>query len=121
MGFIINEVIYKDYEFIIVSGDKGYNVVCDFWRNKGYKAHRINDFTDGTVISRKTITISELRAYLDTEDLLFESKILNLINSVGSTQVLYGNIGKITRDSKRAGIIFHKIKPLFLSQFKKDT
>ena len=34
IGYIISKNFFANYKLIIVSGDKGYDVVCDFWRKR---------------------------------------------------------------------------------------
>ena len=118
LGYIISKNICNNYECIIVSYDKGYEVVCDFWKKRGINIHRIDNFSHDTNLIRKKVTISELRPYLDKKDIKYETDILNIVNTVVSKQKLHGNLGKIIRNSARTGKIYKRIKPLFLSQFK---
>lgn len=117
VGYVIRESVHKNDEYIIVSGDKGYDVVCRFWRKQGYHIQRINRFTD----KGKTITALELKPYLDKGTAPYEAEILYVLNNVGNTQRLYANLGKIIRNANRTGILYHRIKPLFLSRFKDNA
>lgn len=117
MGYIIREDLHRVHKYIIVSGDKGYNVICKFWKEKGYVIYRISSFSDNSE-SRKEITASELRFYLDKRTISYEAEILKVINNVGNTQRLYANLGKIIRNARCTGILYRRLKPLFLSRFQ---
>ena len=119
MGYIIRENIRRNDNYFIVSCDKGYDVVCSFWREKGIHTYRITCFTN-TVMIRKTITAEELSPYLDQRAIPYKADILHVLNNVGSTQSLYAGLGKIVRNGRRAGFVYRRIKPLFLSRFS-DT
>ena len=120
LGYIIRGRIHMADEFIIVSKDKGYDVVCKFWQRKGFLTTRMKGFTNGGS-PPKTITELELKPYLDKELTPHAAEILHVINHVGNTQRLYAFLGKLLHDAKRAGIIYQKLKPLYLSRFKDCT
>ena len=116
LGYIIRGRIHMDDEFIIVSKDKGYDVVCKFWKRKGFRTTRMKGFTDGGSLP-KMITASELKPFLDKELTPRAAEILHVINHVGNTQKLHAYFGKLLHDAKRAGIIYRRLKPLYLSRF----
>lgn len=117
LGYIIRGRIHMDDEYIIVSGDKGYDVVCKFWHKRGFRTTRMKSFTDGRS-QPKTITASELKPYLDKELTPHAAEILHVINHVGNKQKLHAYFGKLLHDAKRAGFIYQRLKPLYLSRFK---
>lgn len=117
VGYIIRGRIHMDDEYIIVSRDKGFDVVCKFWQRRGFRITRMKGFTNGRS-QPKTITASELKPYLDKELTPHAAEILHVINHVGNKQKLHAYFGKLLHDAKRAGIIYQKLKPLYLSRFK---
>ena len=117
VGYVIRGRIHMDDEYNIVSGDKGYDVVCRFWRKRGFRIFRINCFTDSGS-HPKFISASELKPFLDKPLIPYAAEILHVINHVGSTQRLYAYLGKLLHDAKRAGILYRRLKPLFLSRFQ---
>lgn len=78
MGYVIGERKHTDDEHIIVSRDKGYDVVCRFWQRKGFRTFRINSITDSNSLP-KEINASELKPYLDRGLTPHAAEILHVI------------------------------------------
>jgi len=117
IGYIISKNFFANYELIIVSGDKGYDAVCDFWKARGITIQRIDNYADDPYIERDIVSETELLDYLDEKELFYKDEILDILNTAGNTQKLYAKLGKLIRNANSAGKVYRKIKPLFLDQF----
>lgn len=119
IGYIISKNFFANYELIIVSSDKGYDAVCDFWKTRDITIQRIDNYADDPYIERDIVSETELLDYLDEKELFYKDEILDILNTAGNTQKLYAKLGKLIRNANSAGKVYRKIKPLFLDQFNK--
>lgn len=121
IGYIISKNFFANYKLIIVSGDKGYDVVCDFWRKRDINIQRIDNYSSDMCMNKNVVSESELSKYLNEKELFYKDDILEIINTAGNTQKLYAKLGKLIRNANFAGIIYKKIKPLFLAQLNTEV
>ena len=129
----------------IVSNDKGYDCICDYWRAEGKNVDRIapaeivleklsldenlenEPITDedgekmttakrSKVKSSDLATLEEIRGLLSDKD--EPEEILLLFNQYKTKQAIYNGISKKFKDSKRSGMVYKKLKPLFKEKNK---
>lgn len=124
-------------KFYIVSNDKGYDCLCDFWKEIGFSVERvlIQELTVPKIIStpknaskttkkEKKIkidtanlaTLGEIKKYLSSDDMVEE--VLAIFNQYKTKQAICNGISKKCKDSKRAGSIYKKLKPLLKDKKK---
>ena len=56
MGYIIREDLHRVHEYIIVSGDKGYNVICKFWKEQPANSNVAGLSVDTNAASPEKVT-----------------------------------------------------------------
>lgn len=133
LGYLIGKSENNE-KYYIVSNDKGYDCLCDYWKSYGKDVTRISlsDTSDTTDNSTQTnqpknekkqknknniITLEEITNVLSKED--NPEEILKIFNQNKTKQTIYNGISKKVKDSKKAGTIYKKLKPLFTEKNKK--
>ncbi|MGP1613434.1 MAG: PIN domain-containing protein [Catonella sp.] len=144
LGYMIGRE-EEDTNYHIVSNDKGYDCICDYWRAEGKNVDRIapaemvleelsldEDLENEPVIgedgekiitakrskvkSSDLATLEEIRELLSDED--EPEEILLLFNQYKTKQAIYNGISKKFKDSKRSGMVYKKLKLLFKEKNK---
>ena len=119
-------------EYVIVSKDTGYDVVIDFWKQKGITIGRCNGLGGNIAVERvekaasvpkkKTAkgivetTKDEVLKYIPPED--YSEELLDIINSYKTKQAINNGFSKMLKDSKKSGAIYKKLKQLFKEKNK---
>ncbi len=86
MGYIIGKYQEKDTQHYIVSGDRGFSFVCEYWRNRGFCMEQIKSIEESLIPSP------------ETEPILpeYEKEVCDLIDDVNIAKA----IAKIIRNHK---------------------
>lgn len=134
--------------WFIVSNDKGYDCLCDHWKKQGVSVQRIQttETKSDTDKSQKLIpesnknelvikkpkkkkkksskvSVSDLASYQEVYKYLTKdedpNEILAIINKYNTKQEIYAGISKHFKDSKKSGVVYKKLKPLFKEKDKK--
>ena len=148
LGFMIGSNSSAD-KYIIISNDKGYDCICDFWKsNFGITVERLsiekntkkkttaakqtvkNETTTkqsnntATAVKKEknnsntdnTATLAEIKQYLSKSD--NPEEVLKIFNQYKSKQAICNGMTKKFKDSKKAGAIYKKLKPLLKEKGK---
>lgn len=133
--------------WFIVSNDKGYDCLCSHWKKQGVSVQRIQttETKSDTDKSQKLIpesnknvpaigkpkkkkkkaskvSVSNLASYQEVYKYLTKdedpNEILAIINKYNTKQEIYAWISKHFKDSKKSGVVYKKLKPLFKEKDK---
>lgn len=120
LGFLIgynsNNKYINNINYYIISDDKGYEVVADFWTKQGQNVKCLTSkdlYSDNDLkenIDYK-VTINELRnIFGDTEEVFIISKIFNKNDT---KQQIHNALQKYYRNSNKTSKIYNKLKTLY--------
>lgn len=133
LGYLVGEN-KKAANYYIVSNDKGYDCLCEYWNSLGISVGRI--CTNISVVkdasnqnppkakketkkpnkTNKDITLDEVKEIVkEKSEAEFVVNVLN--NSKDKTEV-HNKISKHYKDSKKTGSLYKKLKPLFKGKIK---
>ncbi len=126
--------------YYIISNDKGFDCLCEFWKTQNIKVERIgleklkskkakatktiktskianktntkNKVANGT----KVATLEELKQHLAVDDA--PEDIFVIFNKYKTKQAIKNGIDKLFRDSKKSSDVYKKLKPLFKEKGK---
>lgn len=136
LGYLIGQS-GMDTNYYIVSDDKGFEVVADFWKEQNVSVNCIslkelapNTKTEITKVAKKAETrkkkskvSSEDIATLDEIKTLIgkdnePSEVLKIFNQYKTKQAICNGMAKHFKDSKKASEIYKKLKPLLKEKNK---
>lgn len=128
LGYLIGKM-GVDAKYHIVSNDKGYDNLCEYWQEQEMMVDRISfpvsktipnekaqKSSKGKVNTGKTATLEEIKQYLSDEDM--PNEILAIFNQFKTKLAISNGIAKKCKDSKRAGMIYKKLKSLLKEKKK---
>lgn len=133
LGYLIGKGNANE-DYYIVSNDKGYDCLCDFWKEQGKTVIRISvveinkDAMTLSVVQTPTVkkkskvqasdlaTIEEINKYLLKADC--PEEVLVIFNQYKTKQAICNGMSKKFKDSKRASAIYKKLKPLLKEKNK---
>lgn len=117
LGYLIGTKNNDNIKYYIVSNDKGFDCICDFWRMKGITVERIyhTDFEEKIEIRMVkdtdiVATLDEIKDVLGEEEMCEE--VLTIFNQYKTKQAIYNGMSKLYKDSKKASEVYKKLKPL---------
>lgn len=129
LGYLIKENEKEQVQFFIVSKDKGFSHISDFWlKEKSIELKIINNIsgkceeTEEKVIlavvdekqENKKSKQSSLEKELKQSKELSESEIkqvLELVKKYKTVQTINSNLNKMFKDSKKSGAVLKIVKP----------
>lgn len=117
LGYLIGTKNNDNNKYYIVSNDKGFDCICDFWRMKGITVERlyhtdcaekkeIRMAKDADIIA----TLDEIKDVLDEEEM--REEVLKIFNQYKTKQAICNGLSKLYKDSKKASEVYKKLKPL---------
>lgn len=136
LGYMIGRQPSQDAKYFIVSKDTGYDKLCEFWSQQGVDVKRVGNLS-GTaeppvptpqpekprqqrrqtrVPDAKKATIEEIEKCLAPED--SPAEILEIVNQYKTKQSIMRGISQKIKDSKKAGAVYQKLKPLLKEKGK---
>ncbi len=128
LGYLIGKA-GDGAKYHIVSNDKGYDNLCEYWQEQEMMVDRISFPVPEIVAKEKTqksskrkvntgksATLEEIKQYLSDEDM--PNEILAIFNKFKTKQAICNGIAKKCKDSKRASMIYKKLKPLLKEKKK---
>ena len=133
LGYLIGKGNVNE-DYYIVSNDKGYDCLCDFWEEQGKTVIRISlvesnkEATNVPVVQSSAAkkkskvrdsdlaTIEEINKYLLKADC--PEEVLVIFNQYKTKQAICNGMSKKFKDSKRASAIYKKLKPLLKEKNK---
>lgn len=121
--------------YYIVSNDKGYDCICEFWKEQDKAVERKVFFAQDKEITvapavktstaekkkRKVqasdlATIDEMKRYLSKSD--SPEEVFVIFNQFKTKQAICNGMSKKFKDSKRASAVYKKLKPLLKEKNK---
>lgn len=133
LGYLIGQGV-EDAKYYIVSHDKGYDCLCDYWKEQGVVVDRIGATEPvkelvevkvaptpapkkkSKVKTSDLATIEEIKKYLSKGDA--PEEVLAIFNQYKTKQAICNGMSKKFKDSKRASAIYKKLKPLLKEKNK---
>lgn len=134
LGLLIGQE-QSDANYYIVSNDKGYDCICEFWKEQSKTVERKvfseqdKEITVAPVVKASTAekkkrkvqasdlaTIDEMKNYLSKSD--SPEEVLVIFNQFKTKQAICNGMSKKFKDSKRASAVYKKLKPLLKEKNK---
>lgn len=124
LGYLIGKDA-NNTKYHIVSQDKGYDCLCDYWRKQGINVDRIGTTEPVSAPTSKKkskakvsdlATIEEIKKYLSKGDA--PEEVLIIFNQCKTKRAICNGIAKKFKDSKRTSVIYKKLKPLLKEKNK---
>ena len=138
LGYLIGKNSETDTKYFIVSNDKGYDCLYDFWKSFSTNVIRLTTQPENIekkeiskaaaastkkkankankVKKSKTATLEEIKNVIsDEED---PAEILEIFNRYKTKVEIMNGLAKKFKDSKKAGSIYKKLKPLLREKNK---
>ena len=126
LGFLAGTCPAED-TFHIVSKDKGYDCLITYWKARNRNVDRIEIVSaqkKETKIAKKSkvdpadaVTLKELNSVLSKKDM--PDQVLQIFNKYKTKVAINNGLIRIYKDTKRAGEVYQKLKPLLKSKNKK--
>ena len=133
LGYLIGQG-GKNAKYYIVSNDKGYDCLCDYWKELGTSVERIASTAEtkpaktkqqaakqqapkkSKVQAADLATLEEVSALLEPDDQPAEA--LQIVNQYKTKLAINNALAKYYKDSKRASAVYKKLKPLLKQKNK---
>lgn len=134
LGYLIGQGNNQESKYYIVSNDKGYDCLCDYWKELDAVVERISLSEDVPEIKAATkapaqlnknkskvkasdmATIDEMKKLLSKDDM--PEEVLNIFNQYKTKVAINNGLAKHFKDSKKASAIYKKLKPLLKEKNK---
>lgn len=132
LGYLMGKGNGND-KYHIVSNDKGYDCLCDYWKEQGKFVDRIAFSkqmkatavpTSSAVPKEKKskvqasdlATLAEIKKYLSDDEA--PEQVLLIFNQYKTKQAICNDMAKKFKDNKKASAIYKKLKPLLKEKNK---
>ena len=134
LGYLIGQGNNQESKFYIVSKDKGYDCLCDYWKELDAVVERISLSEDVPEVKAATkapaqlnknkskvkasdmATIDEMKKLLSQGDM--PEEVLKIFNQYKTKVAINNGLAKHFKDSKKASAIYKKLKPLLKEKNK---
>ena len=134
LGYLIGQGNNQESKYYIVSNDKGYDCLCDYWKELDAVVERISLSEDVPEVKAATkapaqlnknkskvkasdmATIDEMKKLLSKDDM--PKEVLNIFNQYKTKVAINNGLAKHFKDSKKASAIYKKLKPLLKEKNK---
>lgn len=134
LGYLIGQGNNQESKYYIVSNDKGYDCLCDYWKELDAVVERISLSEDVPEVKAATkapaqlnknkskvkasdmATIDEMKNLLSKDDM--PKEVLNIFNQYKTKVAINNGLAKHFKDSKKASAIYKKLKPLLKEKNK---
>lgn len=138
LGYLIAKNNDASIKYCIVAGDKGYDVLIDYWKKQNISLSRKTlpeakknvtsisnlgitvsekEIKDNKVVEDNVATLEEIKQYISSEDM--PEEVLKIVNQYKTKQAINNGLNKIFKDSKHTSSVIKKLKPLYKSKEKK--
>lgn len=112
LGYLIGKGD-ENTNYFIVSNDKGFEAVSNFWKEHDISVNRISKKEH---IAEDLATLDEIKALIGKHN--DPDEVLKIFNKYKSKKDICDSLSKHFRDSKRVGEIYKNLKPLIKSKNK---
>ena len=124
LGYLIGQGNNQESKYYIVSNDKGYDCLCDYWKELDAVVERISLSEDPAQPKKKKskvkasdmATIDEMKNLLSNDDM--PEEVLNIFNQYKTKVAINNGLVKKFKDTKRASAIYKKLKPMLKEKNK---
>lgn len=136
LGYLIGQGNNQESKYYIVSNDKGYDCLCDYWKELDAVVERISLSEDvpevktatvpkapaqpkkkkSTVKASNMATIDEMKNLLSNDDM--PEEVLKIFNQYKTKVAINNGLVKKFKDTKRASAIYKKLKPMLKEKNK---
>ena len=136
LGYLIGKRNNMESKYFIVSNDKGYDCLCDYWKELDAVVERISLSEEVTEVKVATVpkataqpkkkkskvkasdmaTIDEMKKLLSKDDM--PEEVLKIFNQYKTKVAINNGLAKHFKDSKKASAIYKKLKPLLKEKNK---
>lgn len=136
LGYLIGQGDNQESKYYIVSNDKGYDCLCDYWKELDAVVKRISLSKDVPEVKAATVpkspaqpkkkrskvkasdmaTIDEMKQLLSNDDM--PEEVLKIFNQYKTKVAINNGLVKRFKDTKRASAIYKKLKPLLKEKNK---
>ena len=133
LGYLIG-IGETDANYYIVSNDKGFDCLCDYWKEQNISVERIllqEPSSEVKIVEKSSseqpkkkskVQASDIATLEEIKKILSEtdepSEVLKIFNQYKTKQAICNGMAKKFKDSKRASAIYKKLKPLFKEKNK---
>lgn len=108
-GYLIGKHQDRETQYYIISKDRGFDFVCKFWENRGFKMSKISRISDGNVNERIEEISERVKKELNDEQIAaFVTKAI--INKSTKGDIHQSVVDKYGQEEGNE--IYKKIKPL---------
>ena len=137
LGYLIGQGNREEDKYFIISKDKGYDCLCEYWKDYGFEVERVllteepPEETAKKTATKKAakpkkrankiqssdiLTIDEITKVLTMEDA--PTEVLEIFNHYKTKVAINNGLAKKFKDSKKASAIYKKLKPLLKEKNK---
>lgn len=136
LGYLIGQKNNLESKYYIVSNDKGYDCLCDYWKELDAVVERISLSEDVPEVKAATVpkapaqpkkkkskvkasdmaTIDEIKNLLSKDDM--PEEVLKIFNQYKTKVSINNGLAKYFKDSKKTSMIYKKLKPLLKEKNK---
>ena len=136
LGYLIGQGNNLESKYYIVSNDKGYDCLCDYWKELDAVVERISLSEDVPEVKAATVpkapaqpkkkkstvkasdmaTIDEMKNLLSNDDM--PEEVLKIFNQYKTKVAINNGLVKKFKDTKRASAIYKKLKPMLKEKNK---
>ncbi len=138
LGYLIGKNTASGTNYYIVSNDKGYDCLCDYWKSLSANVSRISTQAEAptTAVKEKAVkksaskqkkkaskvkasdlaTLEEIKIVLSDEE--NPSDVLNIFNQYKTKVAINNGLAKKFKDTKKSSLIYKKLKPLLKEKNK---
>ena len=111
VGYEIGKDENKKIELVIVSKDKGYDSVVNYWTKDGYKISRVDDIASEVEIS-KGIKIAEIESLIGDGNKNYSNDIYEALRERKSKSGVHTYLSQKIHDNQKVSELYKLIKPL---------
>lgn len=111
VGYELNNDENKKIEVVIVSKDKGYDSVVNYWTKGGYKISRVDDIAS-EVQSSKSMKIAEIESLIGDGNKNYSNDIYEALRERKSKSGVHTYLSQKIHDNQKVSELYKLIKPL---------
>ena len=111
VGYELGKDENKKIEAVIVSKDKGYDNVVNYWTKGGYKISRVDDIAS-EVQSSKSMKIAEIESLIGDGNKNYSNDIYEALRERKSKSGVHTYLSQKIHDNQKVSELYKLIKPL---------
>lgn len=115
VGYELGKDENKKIEAVIVSKDKGYDSVVNYWTKGGYKISRVDDIAS-EVQSSKSTKIAEIESLIGDGNKNYSNDIYEALRERKSKSGVHTYLSQKIHDNQKVSELYKLIKPLLVDK-----